>query len=243
MNYEVKRGDNLYNIVKNQYGLTNKTDIMNKVNEIIKNNKIKNGNLIFAGQKLELNEGLNLNSVSIMNPDNGEITNLKDTTENKNYYRANSVFGDIASKPEEYKEQEFEESKLKQITQSTPEVEDVTVDVKAYFTSETARDLQAYDIAAKPAGVGGFKDMNNTDAYKLFLEVNADDFTMHETEFKGNKETKYYLDKTKSDGKVTVFSSELIDGKEYLTMRDKQGNIHYFDKENGLKETTFNQDN
>ncbi len=237
--YEVKRGDNLYNIVKNQYNLKDKKAIMNKVNELAKNNNLKNPNLIFSGQKLELNEELKFNSAQIKNPETGKTTELQDKTGNTNYYRANSVFGDIATKPNEYKNQGFQESKLKEITQSTPEVEDVMIDIDAEFTSNTARDLQAYDIAAKSAGVGGFKDMNNSDAYKLFLDVNGDDFTMRETEYKGKKEVKAYLDSDKTDGVITVFSSEIIDGKEYLTMRDKEGKVHYFDKNQGLKENNL----
>jgi len=181
---------------------------------------------------------LRLNFVKINNPLNGDSSMLKDATGNNNYYRANSVFGDIATKSDEYN-QPYVKSKLKEITQSTTEVENVEVDINANFSSRTARDLQAYDIAAKPAGVGGFKDMNGTDAYKFFLEVNADDFTEIETEYKGQKEIKAFLDTGKTDGKIKVFSSEIINGKEYLAMRDKEGVVHYFDVENGLKEVTI----
>lgn len=235
-NYEVKAGDNLYKIVQREYGLKNKTEIMNKVNSIIKDNNIKNPNVIKIGQKLNLGEELSLKSVSVTNNESEQNIVLKDNTGNTNYYRANSVFGDIATKKDEYKDQEFKESELKKITQATEEVEDVVVDVKAQFTSGTARDLQAFDIAAKPAGVGGFKGMNNTEAYDLFLKVNADDFTVRETEYKGQKESKAYLDTSKSDGKIKVFSSEMINNKEYLAMWDNDGEIHYFDKEDGLKE-------
>lgn len=232
--YTVKQGDNLYNIIKNQYGLDKPADIMKMSYKIAEENKLKNMNIIHPEQELKLPEQLSLNSVSIMNPQTGHTTELNDSTGNTNFYRANTVFGDIATKPEY--NQEFVPSSLKQITQSTQEVENVTINVTPEFTSDTNRDLQAYDIAAKPAGVGGFKEMNNTDAYKMFLEVNSDDFTLRETEYKGKKETKAYLDRTKSDGQITVFSSELINGKEYLAMRDNDGVVHYFDKENGLKE-------
>jgi len=238
-NYEIRKGDNLYNIVKNEYKLTNKTDIMNQVYAVAKQNGIKNINLIHIGKNINLPEGLKLNSVSIMNTEQGTTQVLKDKTGNTNYYRANTVFGDIASKPEDYPDQNRVQSELKAITQATPEVEDVEINVRGLFTSETARDAQAYDIAAKPAGVGGFKEMNGTDAYKLFLKVNSDDFTVRESEYKGKVESKAYLDVTKSDGKITVFSSELVNGKEYLTMKDKDGNVHYFDKENNLSETKF----
>lgn len=232
--YTIQSGDNLYNIVKKQYGFKNPADIMNMINKIAKNNNIKNLNIIHPNQTIKLPEQLKLDTVSISNPQKSSVQTLKDTTGNTNYYRANSIFGDIATKPEY--NQSFVPSNLKKITQSTAEVEDVKINVHPEFTSDTNRDMQAYDIAAKPAGVGGFKEMNNTDAYKMFLEVNADDFTVRETEYKGKKEAKAYLDRTKTDGKITVFSSELINGKEFLAIRDKEGLVHYFDKENGLKE-------
>ena len=56
--YSVKAGDNLWNIIKNHFNLTNNTDIANKVNEVAKNNNIKNANLIFPGQKIDLDMGL-----------------------------------------------------------------------------------------------------------------------------------------------------------------------------------------
>ena len=152
-----------------------------------------------------------------------------------NYYRSVEMFGDIASKKTQYPDQPFRISPLKAITQSTKVVEDIVVKVKSNL-GETDRDAQAYDIAAKAAGIGGFKDMNNTDAYRFFLEVNSKDFTLRETEYKGQKETKAYFDSKKSDGKITVFSSEIINDKEYLAMRDKKGKVHYFDVKNGLKE-------
>ena len=63
-----------------------------------------------------------------------------------------------------------------------------------------------------------------------------DDFTTRETEYKGKKETHAYFDNTKSDNNITMFSTEEINGKEYIAMRDLEGNVHYFDKSNNLKE-------
>lgn len=232
--YQVKSGETLWGIVKKEYNLTSCKDIANVIKNIEKANNLKNVNIIQPNQKLKLPDNLDLSSVSIMS--SSGTTTLKDETGNHNYYRANTVFGDIATKKEQYPNQEFQESKLKKLTQSTEEVESVQINVKGYFSSETARDAQAYDIAAKVAGVGGFSGMNGTDAYNMFLKVNDDDFTMHETEYKGKKETKAYFDAKKSDGIIKAFGSEIINGKEYLTLKDNDGKIHYFDMENKLKE-------
>jgi hypothetical protein len=215
---------------------------VNGVNPVGKGNSGTNGtNNSSQQQKQELK----LIFVDVKNPEAKEQTRYTDTTGNTNYYRANTIFGDIASKKEQYPDQPFVESELKKQTQSTTDVvEDVVVKVDANFDSETHRDLKAFDIAAKPAGVGGFTDMNakgqGTDAYDLFLEVNADDFTVRETEYKGQTESNAYLDMTKSDGSITVFGSEIVNGKEYLTLRDKEGKVHYFDMKDGLKEADLN---
>ncbi len=95
--YKVNKGDNLYNIAKEKYALTNKQDIMEQVHKIAKANKIKNINLIKVDQTLKLPEELNLESVSIMTPNSETATTLKDETGNTNYYRANTIFGDIAT--------------------------------------------------------------------------------------------------------------------------------------------------
>ena len=188
---------------------------------------------------------LRLVFVDVKDPKAKYPTTYTDKTGNTNYYRANTIFGDIATKKEQYPDQPFIESDLKKHTQSTKDiVEDVVVKVDPNFDSETHRDLKAFDIAAKPAGVGGFTDMfakgQSTDAFNLFLEVNADDFTVRETEYKGQTESNAYLDMTKSDGSITVFGSEIVDGKEYLTLRDKEGKVHYFDMKDGLKEADLN---
>lgn len=52
--YTIKSGDNLWNICKRQFGLTNSSDIAKKVNEVAKYNNIKNANFIKAGQEIKL---------------------------------------------------------------------------------------------------------------------------------------------------------------------------------------------
>jgi len=249
-NYEVKLGDNLYSIVKSQYGLKNRQDILAKIKDVASANNLKNENLLFAGQKLNLPEQLRLNEVSIMTPDNNTKTVLRNNVGDNNYFehgsetRTITMFGDIASKPEQYKNNKSAKSRLENATKATKNVvENVVADVDAFFTTDTARDLQAYDIAAKAARVGGFKDMYDSgklsDAYKLFLEMNADDFTSRETEYKGKTERKEYLDSQKSDGKINLFALEERNGKTYLAMRDKDGVVHYFDPKNNCSEVNF----
>ena len=51
--YTVRRGENLWNIVKKLYKTINPIKISLRINEIVKLNNIKNKNLIWAGQKLK----------------------------------------------------------------------------------------------------------------------------------------------------------------------------------------------
>ena len=236
----VNSGDTLIKIVKREYGLQNDTDIMNTVNLIKQKNNLKNVNIIKVGQKLELPEQLRLNNVTVFGENETESLKPKQ----KNYYRANDIFGDTATKKNEYPNQGFVESAVNFKTKSTEYVENVVTNVRGFFTNTTSRDAKMADIFAKQIGTwekagetkgGGFA-LEQTDAYKFALSVNNDDFTMRETEYKGQKETHAYFDNTKSDNNITLFSTEEINGKEYIAMRDKENKIHYFDKSNNLSE-------
>lgn len=237
----VNQGDTLIKIVKQKYGLTNSTDIMNTVNLIKQKNNLKNINLIKIGQEIELPEQLRLNNITVFG-ENNENTVLK--SNEKNYYRANDVFGDTATKKNEYPNQGFVDSALNLMTKATEYVEDVVVNVKGFFTNETSRDAKMADIFAKQIGtwtngdkiVGGGFALEQTDAYKFALSVNEDDYTTRETEYKGKKETHAYFDNLKSDNNITLFATEEVNGREYLAMRDKEGKVHYFDKSDNLKE-------
>lgn len=236
----VNSGDTLIKIVKREYGLQNDTDIMNTVNLIKQKNNLKNVNIIKVGQKLELPEQLRLNNVTVFGENETESLKPKQ----KNYYRANDIFGDTATKKNEYPNQGFVESAINLKTKSTEYVENVVTNVRGFFTNTTSRDAKMADIFAKQIGTwekagetkgGGFA-LEQTDAYKFALSVNNDDFTMRETEYKGQKETHAYFDNTKSDNNIILFSTEEINGKEYIAMRDKENKIHYFDKSNNLSE-------
>lgn len=52
--YTVKAGENLWNICKREFKLTNNTDIANKVNEVIKANGITTPNYLKIGQKINI---------------------------------------------------------------------------------------------------------------------------------------------------------------------------------------------
>ena len=242
-NVTVKSGDTLIKIVKREYGLTNNTDIMNTVNLIKEKNNLKNINLITVGQELKLPEQLRLNNVTIFGENNEEV--LK--SNQRNYYRANDVFGDTATKKQEFPNQGFVESALNLKTKATEYVENVVVNVKGFFTNETSRDAKMADLFAKQIGTwtkdgetvgGGFK-LEQTDAYKYALSMNEGDYTIRETEYKGKKETHAYFDNTKSDNNITLFATEEVNGKEYIAMRDKENKVHYFDKSDNLKEVIF----
>ncbi len=241
----VAKGDTLYGIIKNKYGLTNNTDIMNTVNLIKDANKLTNVNLIQVGQRLELPEELRLNSVSVFT-DNNSCTTLKGNK--KNYYRADNVFGNIGTKTKEFPDQKRIPSALNNMTATTKGiVENVVVNIRGLFNNKTARDAKMADIFAKQIGewqnggetVSGGFNLEKTDAYRFALEQNSNDYTLKETEFRGNKEQHAFFDQSKSDGNVTLFSKEEIDGKEYFAMRDKDKKVHYFDVSNNLSEVTF----
>ena len=185
---------------------------------------------------------LYLQEVLLFNPEEMSSESLK--TKYGNYYRATDVFGDIATKKDLFPNQEFVPSTLNEKTKTTPIVEDVVAKVDGNFEKKDARDAKMADIFAKQIGTwssdgkilsGGFA-LEKTDAYKFALAHNSDDFTNRETSFRGQKETHAFLDLAKSDKKITLFSLENVDGKEYFTMRDKDNNIHYFDRSNNLKE-------
>lgn len=239
-NITVNSGETLTKIVKREYGLTNNTDIMNAVNLIKNENKLKDVNLITVGQELKLPEQLRLNNVTIFGKNNEEV--LKPSQ--RNYYRANDVFGDTATKKQEFPNQGFVESALNLKTKATEYVENVVVNVKGFFTNETSRDAKMADIFAKQIGTwtkdgetkgGGFA-LEQTEAYKFALTMNTEDYTVRETEYKGKKEEHAYFDNTKSDNNITLFTTEEINGKEYIAMRDKDNKVHYFDKSNNLSE-------
>ena len=142
----VQRGDNLTKLIKQKYGLTNNTDIMNLANLIKEQNNLKNINLIQVGQELVLPEQLRLNQVSVFNFESNEKETLK--SNQKNYYRANDVFGDVATKKAEFPDQEFVPSAINEKTKSTSFVEDVVVNVRGFFTGQTSRDAKMADIFA-----------------------------------------------------------------------------------------------
>lgn len=238
----VQHGDTLTKLIKQKYGLTNDTDVMNLANLIKEQNKLKNINLIKINQELVLPEQLRLNQVSVFNPESQETENMK--SNQKNYYRANDVFGDVATKKAEFPDQEYAPSSLNEKTKSTSAVEDVVTNIRGFFTGKTSRDAKMADIFAKQIGTwqvgektvsGGFA-LEKTDAYKFALEQNIDDYTIRESEYKGKKEEHAYFDNTKSDNNVTLFATEIVNNKEYIAMRDQEGKIHYFDKSDNLKE-------
>ena len=141
----VNSGDTLIKIVKREYGLQNDTDIMNTVNLIKQKNNLKNVNIIKVGQKLELPEQLRLNNVTVFGENETESLKPKQ----KNYYRANDIFGDTATKKNEYPNQGFVESAVNFKTKSTEYVENVVTNVRGFFTNTTSRDAKMADIFAK----------------------------------------------------------------------------------------------
>ena len=62
MDYQVKSGDCLWNIVQQKFGLNDADEISSKVNQIAKANNLESADLIFDGQKINLGEDVELSS-------------------------------------------------------------------------------------------------------------------------------------------------------------------------------------
>lgn len=184
---------------------------------------------------------LQLNNVTIFGENKTEEVL---TSNNLNYYRANDIFGDTATKKNEYPNDGFVESAVNLKTMATEYVEDVIVNVRGMFNNLTSRDAKMADIFAKQIGtwtngektVGGGFALEQTEAYRFALQVNEDDYEMRETTYKGKKETHAYFDNKKSDNNITLFAAEKVGDREYIAIRDKEGQVHYFDKSDNLKE-------
>ena len=134
----------------------------------------------------------------------GDVQYSPDGTSGTNYFRQQDIF-----------------TKAKEKTTSTKEIEDVTVELTD--NNADKRDLQAYDIAARPFNISGFKVMKDSPMYKKFIEINGDDFTIG---LNNKGEQVMLFDKTKSDGKVKMFSAEETEDKRvYYAIKDENGNI------------------
>ncbi len=72
--YTVKQNDNLWKIVKREYGLTNDKDIANKVNELAKANHMSSPNTIFVGKTINLVGKNDANTASAAGTDNAKST-------------------------------------------------------------------------------------------------------------------------------------------------------------------------
>ena len=119
----------------------------------------------------------------------------------------------------------FDEAK--KITKSTEEIEDVTMEVEDDGAS--LRDKQAYDIAARPYNISGFKVMAGSDMYKTFLAINGDDF---KEGMNDSGEMVMLFNSDKSDRQLRMFSTELdTNGDEYYAIRDNDGVVHKFNKD------------
>ena len=162
---------------------------------------------------------LKMNSVSIFNPKTNGTENL--TGSQDNYY------SDISAK-----------------TKATEGVvERVTANVEGQFASDTAQEAFMGDIFAKQVGTwtnekgetaGGGAAFEKTEAYQFALEQNNNDYTPRKITVNGVEEEHAYFDRTKSDKTMSLFGTEMYQGRECLTMYDNEGNVHYFDKQNNL---------
>lgn len=151
------------------------------------------------------NGELRLNSVNISG--SKPLIPKKDDNISTNFYRQQDIF-----------------NQAKEKTMATPEVENVYMNVSDEGASK--RDLQAYDIAARPYNISGFKVMKDSDMFKKFLEINGDDFTEG---LNDRGENVMLFNSESSDSKIQMFSVEKSkNGIEYYSIRDADGNVYNF---------------
>lgn len=154
--YTVKSGENLWNICKREFKLSNNTDIANKVNEIAKSNGISNANNIFIGQKINL---------GTTNPvvNNGEQKNysneINQAVANKIKYNNLQTYDDITRleassvsifgadiKTDEQKNNAYTDYSSKLLIDYYDDNGDGVVSVEEFQAKEQAGGLKANDL-------------------------------------------------------------------------------------------------
>ena len=99
MNYKIQNGDTLWNIVKQQFGLSNSTEIWSKVNEIASNNSIADPGSIFAGATINIDNSIAGRDTFVRSQDKNTTinNNLEGITASENSQNlaniANSMYG------------------------------------------------------------------------------------------------------------------------------------------------------
>ncbi len=132
---------------------------------------------------------------------------LKPEESTANFYRQQDVF-----------------TLAKETTLNTPYIDDVYAYVED--NNASTRDKQGFDIAARPYNISGFKVMKDSDMFKIFTQINGDDFSEG---INDHGERVILFDQNKSDGKIKMFSTEQDnEGKIYYAIKDADGKTYKF---------------
>ena len=157
-----------------------------------------------------VNKGDSKKELSLANYQVGKENHKPEKDATTNFFRQQPIF-----------------TQAKEKTLATPEIDEVY----AFINDDdaTKRDLQAFDIAARPYNISGFKVMKNSDMFRIFSQINAGDFSEGVND---RGEPVLLFDNNKSDGKIKMFSTE----------KDNEGNIYYAIKDSDGKTYKFTED-
>ncbi len=214
MEYAVQKGDTLWNIAKNNFKLTDDTDIANKVIDIASANKIENPDLIFAGQNISFDLPDNFSS----SDDNQQNENLTDVQKFDQWTNQT----DKDSTIQYAKQGETKEETAQNILNFSKQYVDTfgknqNIDIKAFMNTNSELDEKSANSIYKMIDMDG-KNGITADEYASYLSVidNADG------KFDGNMN----LDNYNTIGaEIPVFADESYKegGYKELHEKSKQG--------------------
>ena len=188
--YTIKAGDNLWNICKKQFKLTNNTDIAKKVNEIAKNNGISNPNLIFAGKELKLDGAMD--TVVKQNTQTQEQTQAQKAADKRIEYNNVENYADLTKlstasvsifseqvKTDEQKTKAYTEYSQRLLDEYYDLNKDGQVTVEEFAKteqqgSEKAMEIQAKELQLEPSETDTIIAERSANLFTKNLDMNGD---------------------------------------------------------------------
>ncbi len=222
--YTIKSGDNLWNICKRQFNLSNNADIAKKVNEVAKANGISNPNLIFAGKKIELSDATDTLERNT-NPTQGENTTptTQVTTEQAQNYEKWAFDKENIEKTYQYAISENQQGK--------PPVEDFD-----FLGTDMTKVPSEQKAQTYTSGLLKFSQSN-------ILNANTDEdtstLTFEEFYAKEKKDAESFgLDTPSEEVIRTIFNNLDIDGNKKIDTKELSTTFAFMDISKGTDENS-----